>query len=215
MIELQLYDASIADIDEKLFDFLFKQLPTHIQQVALDHHHWQDKRNIVIGKTILKNWLTDNNKVETLNKLEYETKERPYFANANFDFNISHSKEIVACAFGSNRIGLDLEKHRNIEVQHFQKYFNANELLQIMTAEKPLSQFFRFWTIKEAAIKHNGKGVSVLAKTSIVNEEQLICEQALLYYKCIDIGDFFSCSIVNQSLIENYTIKWLTIDDLL
>ncbi|MCB9034310.1 MAG: 4'-phosphopantetheinyl transferase superfamily protein [Chitinophagales bacterium] len=215
MIEIQLFNATEQIVDEKLFDFLFHQLPLSMQKDVIAHTHWQDKCNIVVGKTILKNWLKDNNKVATLNNLQYEQKERPFFINVDFDFNISHSKEIVACAFSNNRVGLDIEKYRNIEVNHFQKYFNANELLQIMTAEKPLQQFFKFWTIKEAAIKYNGNGVAVLGDTEILDNEKVKCKEKILYYQLRNIVDGFSCCVVSKNEIEAIDIKVLSVEDLL
>jgi 4'-phosphopantetheinyl transferase len=80
-------------------------------------------------------------------------------------FNVSHSGEMVVCAFTlSRRIGVDVELvRRDFNVEEIaERFFSAAERLVIrnLPAEQRYEGFFRCWTRKEAYIKAIGEGLS-------------------------------------------------------
>jgi len=77
---------------------------------------------------------------------------KPQFTIQNLNFNISHSKNMVAVAFDSDDIGLDIEfiKPRNIE--KFSKRFKMNF--------KTEAEFYQYWTCFEAQYKSKSQNLA-------------------------------------------------------
>lgn len=82
-------------------------------------------------------------------------------------FNISHSKELIACAITRNdAVGIDVEAidpDENI-LSIADQYFSKQEifdLLRLHTIEQRIHHFFNLWTLKESYIKACGLGLSL------------------------------------------------------
>lgn len=83
---------------------------------------------------------------------------KPYFKHyPSFNFNISHSENILAVAFSDSPVGIDVEKIRDVNLKIAQKYFSEEEKKLAHNND----DFFYVWTRKEAYIKQSGKGLSV------------------------------------------------------
>ncbi len=80
-----------------------------------------------------------------------------------FPFNITHSGHVIACAVmqGDGLIGIDCEKIRPIEVIKFSKQFSPTEMQWILSAPNPQIRFFDAWTMKEAVMKADGRGMRI------------------------------------------------------
>ena len=80
-----------------------------------------------------------------------------------FDFNLSHTRELVACAVGEGVFGIDVEnsaRPTNITAVA-RTVFTADEQAQLAAHKEPRRYFFELWTIKEAYIKARGLGFSL------------------------------------------------------
>ncbi|MCY6958996.1 4'-phosphopantetheinyl transferase family protein [Clostridium brassicae] len=90
---------------------------------------------------------------------------KPYVEKIkNFHFNISHSGEYVAVAISKQKVGIDIEKIKNIDYFDIaENFFTNKELKYIMRPNKQesLERFYDIWTLKESYIKFNGKGLSI------------------------------------------------------
>ncbi len=80
-------------------------------------------------------------------------------------FNISHSRGGIVCGICQNlEIGVDLEDiRRNVDLGIARRFFADTEvefLNQIPNSEKK-KMFFDIWTLKEAYIKAEGKGLAI------------------------------------------------------
>jgi 4'-phosphopantetheinyl transferase len=91
---------------------------------------------------------------------------KPRLADAAVDlrFNLSHAGEraLLAVTCGQE-VGVDIERHRSIEVGDLARRFFAPsecQALQALGSSEQLSAFFRCWTRKEAFIKALGDGLS-------------------------------------------------------
>lgn len=93
---------------------------------------------------------------------------RPFCANASndpvFDFNISHSKEHIACALwiGKGRVGIDVEEPMTSQraLSLIRRYCTNGEhnLLKTLSNEQCALEFTRIWTVREAIAKQEGRG---------------------------------------------------------
>lgn len=81
---------------------------------------------------------------------------KPYFKNRpDFHFNISHSGNLIAVAFSSSPVGVDIEKLRDANLKIAKRYFSSEEKDYV----KNYQDFFYVWTRKEAYLKRTGTGL--------------------------------------------------------
>lgn len=92
-------------------------------------------------------------------------KGKPYLLDSDLQFNLSHSGHWVALAVARGlSLGLDLEtrqrQHSLLEIA--QRYYHPLEQtqLQSLPKEQQADYFYRLWTLKEAALKAIGAGIS-------------------------------------------------------
>lgn len=85
---------------------------------------------------------------------------KPHVDGLHFSF--SRSGEFAALALSTAQsVGVDIEEQRPINVQLLaDHHFSAAEARALVSAEKPLDDFYRLWTRKEAVLKAYGLGVS-------------------------------------------------------
>jgi 4'-phosphopantetheinyl transferase len=81
-------------------------------------------------------------------------------------FNISHCRDFVVCAIGSNcELGVDLEKTRDLsEIESIiQNHLTPQEkeVIQSFANKDQVEKFYELWTLKEAFIKAKGHGHSL------------------------------------------------------
>lgn len=95
---------------------------------------------------------------------------RPEISEASilpdFSFNLSHTQNIIVCAVTkSGTLGIDVEhvlKDRPLQrlSDRFFSYQEANFLNNLNEIERT-TYFYKIWTLKEAFIKAEGKGLSI------------------------------------------------------
>ena len=75
-------------------------------------------------------------------------------------FNITHCKEMAACAIATKEIGIDIEGVRKFSPAILKRVLTLKEKEQLEGTKQKEEMFFRFWTLKESFIKAIGKGLS-------------------------------------------------------
>jgi len=89
---------------------------------------------------------------------------------------LAHSGEIVMAVFSGVECGIDVEHQRPLDALGLaDRFFSHEESLFLATLDKETLEeiFFRFWTMREAAIKADGRGMgSLLSSTRIPVESQ-------------------------------------------
>jgi 4'-phosphopantetheinyl transferase len=86
----------------------------------------------------------------------------PNFSKLNLQFNISHTRGLVACAIAYNDVGVDIERvDQEIDLGIAHSYFSPEEVRALVSApqSQQVKMFFRFWSLKEAFIKATGEGL--------------------------------------------------------
>lgn len=88
---------------------------------------------------------------------------KPYISGVEgFDFNISHSGDLIVYASGRRPLGVDVEMEKSIKPEKFRRFFSETEMEMLSCDPEPEKLFFRMWTIKEAFSKMIGIGISIL-----------------------------------------------------
>jgi 4'-phosphopantetheinyl transferase len=140
-----------------------KQLPLLFLDKANKFRRWQDAQAFLIGKLLLKRGLSEFGFQDyLLENLQYNAFNRPYISAREIDFNISHAGQYVICALSKqHRVGVDIEQVHPVDLQDFAGCFTARELDRLSRSSEFLFDFFNIWTIKEAAIKADGRGLQI------------------------------------------------------
>ena len=96
-----------------------------------------------------------------------------YLQDKHIEMSISHSGEIVVVAVSNQKIGVDIEKITPIKnsIFYYSEFFSEDEMKIIYSAERKAEIFTRFWTRKEALLKHHGKGIEALSEFSYFDEK--------------------------------------------
>lgn len=162
------YTKSSAFEAQITLEVLLKQLPEHFSARALRYQFPEDAYNFVLGRLMLKKALkTLGLPVECLNEMTYNEEGKPLIDGISF--SISHSQDLVACAFcATGNIGLDVEFPRDITRTHFRHCFNDQEWA-LIEKDESRHTFYQYWTQKEAILKANGVGLAHLLAIDIKN----------------------------------------------
>lgn len=147
-------------------DFLADQLPGSMMDQAKKYRRWQDAQAYLLGKFLLihgsKRYGFDNT---ILRSIQYTRNNRPYIPGF-CDFNISHAGKYVLCAMSpGSRVGIDIENIHVVDFHDFKNCFTTAEFTKINTSHDRYREFFKYWTIKEAVIKADGRGLSIPLNT--------------------------------------------------
>jgi 4'-phosphopantetheinyl transferase len=164
---ITIYYAKSSTFEAQItLDALLKYLPETFSERALRYQFSQDAYNFTLGRLLLKKALKALSLPEThLNELICNEEGKPLIKGISF--SISHSQDLVACAFSSTgNVGLDVEFPRNIKRAHFRHCFNEQEWALIQE-DKTMHTFYQFWTQKEAILKANGVGLAHLLAIDI------------------------------------------------
>lgn len=132
-----------------------------MQQEVLRYRQEGDRRRVLLGRLLLARGLSRFGMPDPLAAFERDGNGRPRIAGAP-DFNISHSGEMAACAFGADglRVGLDLEAAgRQLRPDDFSRYFPPEIWERIAGGADPVRSFLGFWTRAESALKAHGTGL--------------------------------------------------------
>lgn len=158
MIEVTI--ANIEEISKDTYKDFFSILPQKMQEEVSKYRLEKDRQRTLAGKMLLLSYL-EKNTLFNLSHIEKTHYHKPYIKGSDITFNISHSGKYVVCAFSlSNTIGIDIEQiSLQVNLDDFKEVLLENELNKIQSSKKPFQEFYTVWTIKEALLKAEGKGL--------------------------------------------------------
>ncbi|MEL3970723.1 4'-phosphopantetheinyl transferase superfamily protein [Rossellomorea oryzaecorticis] len=95
-------------------------------------------------------------------------------------FNLSHSANYIIAAFSEYRIGVDIERIRNINLKIARNMFTQEEydyITKTSSDKMKLMHFYQIWTLKESYMKAVGKGLTLpLDSFSVVRGSKVLKE---------------------------------------
>lgn len=105
-------------------------------------------------------------------KIERNAAGKPILAGKNDVFlNLSHDGDLAVCAVHERPVGIDVEFVEEKNWRQFHRFFTEEEMQRIETAAVPAREFFTLWTIREAFVKADGRGIALLDKDFSVDYE--------------------------------------------
>lgn len=140
---------------EAYFDKLGKKRIEHI----LRNSKAEDRaRSLGAALLLLFALQNEMSVIEILPDFDYIRNAKPYLKQyPNLYFNISHTKNMVACAISDEEVGVDIEHKREIKEITINNVFTEQEK---QIAKYEMEGYIRLWTMKEAYAKLSGKGVA-------------------------------------------------------
>jgi len=191
---------------DNIWNDYFFRLPTYIQEKISRYIRWQDQHAGLFGKILLSEGLNlYSGSSLSLDDLLYNQFGRP-FINSNIDFNISHSGEYVVCAVtDKGRVGIDIEKIREIDLSDFRRYMTDDEWQKIKEAEQPNEKFYEYWTMKESVMKAEGKGLSIPLTDILFDDKKATFHKRIWFLNEIFFESCYKCFLASNS--ENSDIQ--------
>lgn len=141
-----------------------------------------------------------------VSEIAYTEYGRPYLS-IPLNFSISHSDILVYCGITQHvRIGVDVEKIRDIDICEFDDQFNDWELQAINGASDKYKEFFRYWTIKEALVKADGRGLSLDLK-NIKVDNVVMLDKSVWFVRPIESSPDYMAHLASDSPIDQLIYK--------
>ena len=174
-------------------------LPAFLGEKILRYRRWEDRQAVLVGKLLLREVLAKRGYApDCLERLRFDSYGRPHLEE-NVDFNISHSGEFVLCAVASGgRVGVDVERVRDLDISQFHKYFSAESWQEITASENRPQSFFDHWTMRESVIKADGRGLSIPLKKLHVEEGAVALDGKNWFLKKLDLAPGYSCHLATD-----------------
>lgn len=191
---------SEADIEKEL-----KLLPCCIRLKNQRYKPLHKKQEHLIGVKLLQHGLKRLHLTSlAISQLRYDLNGRPSISS-NVDFNISHTRNIAVCAINFHgKVGIDVEKIRNVDYASFNHYLCSAELESISNAHNPTLEFFKFWTAKESFVKFDGRGMKIPFLDIMVEKNSAFFNEnryVLQYLNIVKNYVIAVCSIQKEDII--------------
>ncbi len=132
---------------------------------AMQYKQEKDRRLCVWSFLLLRYALFEEYKTLTVPQWRYDENGKPYDAQSQYFFNISHCDCAVACAVDTHEVGVDVQDNRPISAAVIQKVCSESEIAALRNSNEPEKLFAAFWASKEAFGKQNGNGIGYDLKT--------------------------------------------------
>lgn len=183
------------------------------------YHKYQRKLEDEILNYGLKNMFDIDGTRKIIEKGKYG---KPYLKGMEqYQYNISNTDGMVACALSEVAVGVDVEKKRDFPRNILRKCTSAQETAYILETgdeKQKAERFFRLWTLKESYIKMTGEGMRIPLKEvefciSEKETEMNVTEDADI--RCSKEGKFYQKDQRDYWLSlctrEAVTVQWILV----
>ncbi|AKK72535.1 4'-phosphopantetheinyl transferase family protein [Chryseobacterium gallinarum] len=173
----------------------------------LKYRRWQDAQLSLLGRVLLRHGLKSYYNIEDA-EIGFLSGHKPFLKEHNIYFNISHSKNLVACAISDFPVGIDVEfSDPSINYQDFKFQMTPAEFENVDGSADKINTFFTYWTEKEAVIKAHGDGMMIpLDSFEILHNECSIDGKKFFTKKVFIDEQYLSCIASNDPVIKTKEI---------
>lgn len=203
-MNLTVYKADVSSmVGQGLLPLLLEKLPSSLEARALRYKSDLSAYHYVVGRLLLEQGLNNSGSDADLEKIIYSENGKPILPNVHF--NISHSHQLVICAFANEgELGVDLEKIESIDFTDFDSMFSAREWTIIKGVSDPIKLFYKYWTRKESIIKALGFKLSYLHQIGLdVSKDEIVLEGKKWYLRDLDFGHGYAGAVCSEHKIES------------
>ncbi len=141
-------------------DTLLHALPEQRRRQLLAIHNPQARRQGTLAYLLLCHALRTACAIDSPPTFSFLPNGKPLLAETPWlHFNLSHSRNAVACALATSPVGVDIESLRHASPALVARTMSPEEAQQILSSPCPDEEFTRLWTRKEASLKLTGQGL--------------------------------------------------------
>ena len=198
-------------IDESRHKFLMDRylnaFSEDFKEDVLKYRRWQDAQLSLLGRVLLQHGLSAHYGINEAD-IGRLPNNKPFLKGHPIHFNISHSKNLVACVIADFPIGIDIEfSDETINYLDFEFQMTAGEFEEIHQSEDKISSFFSYWTKKEAVLKAEGSGMMISLDSFEILNNECVIEGKKFFTKEFFIDKRYHCCIASEDLsIKNKSI---------
>lgn len=180
-----------------------------------------DRISTLLGLRLLKLCAQDENMPDfKLSDIQYPDSGKPVWqskTNHKFDFNISHSDNLVVVAASKKmKVGVDVEKIRELKRLNFKMVMRPEELAKIH--ETP-GLFFDMWSKKEAVVKAADTAGIMRMRDVVLKKDMANLDERQWHLKPVakqmNLDNQFSVHLATSAPVDNLIIKHVFLDELL
>lgn len=138
------------------------RLPDRLHEDILRFRRTQDRLQRLVARHLLGEALRTCGlqRCSDLNGWRQDRWGRPCLEGVEANFSLSHSDAWVVCALAPHaRVGVDIETYRFLELDSVRAYLTPAELERIGRAARPEHEALRCWSLREALLKADGRGL--------------------------------------------------------
>lgn len=187
MIFVYLYYNKLTknDLNTKLSSF-----PVLIQERINKHKRLNSRLNSLAGYLLLQQALKEQNL--DLQNLQFSVAGKPYLANSEVSFSISHNTNWVGVCLMNKigKIGIDIQAFKIFEpIESTFAFFSTVEQQAILNSKTPQKTLIDYWSKKEALIKAEGEQMFEVANYTNTTEAHCQWKGTTFYWTWIS-SDF-------------------------
>lgn len=162
----RIYIADISVLkDSSVFEKLLRTVPEYRQKKAMSFKFAKGKMQSLGVGLLLRKACEDAGFAGADEHIAYGENEKPYLADCDVQFNLSHSGERVMCVISPFEVGCDVEIIKGNRGRLAERFFLPEESTWIKhfeSLEMQTEAFYRLWTLKECYMKVTGRGMSLM-----------------------------------------------------
>ncbi len=184
-----LYAADVSVLsDPRLYEAAYAGVSAARREKA-DRYYFAKDRYLSIGaEVLLRHAIRAEGICESSVVFSYGEHGKPYLADADVFFSLSHSGDFAVCAVSNREAGCDVEKIAAANIQVAKRFFCGTEYEDI--ASQPTQKarddmFYRYWTLKESFIKATGLGMKLS-----LNSFQIVRGSGISVVQSVDGRDY-------------------------
>lgn len=162
----RIYIADISVLkDSSVFEKLLRTVPEYRQKKAMSFKFAKGKMQSLGVGLLLRKACEDAGFADADEHIAYGENEKPYLADCDVQFNLSHSGERVMGVISPFEVGCDVEIIKGDRGRLAERFFLPEESAWIKhfeSLEMQTEAFYRLWTLKECYMKVTGRGMSLM-----------------------------------------------------
>lgn len=213
--ELYVWILEVNSFSDSKLMRLFNFLSVEEKNKANNYHFEIDRKRYILGRAVLKQLISKYTKRDIHSiQFGYNSSKKPFLIpnNNNLQFNLTHSRELIAIAFRFDedvKIGIDIE-HIDPDYDYdliLRDYFTEQE--KGLISEFGYPAFFKIWTRKEALFKAEGIGLTdEMRWISVIRKKGMSSLKAFnqtFYCKTMHYDLKYYLSIVSNKSLKSVT----------
>ncbi|MDH6250818.1 4'-phosphopantetheinyl transferase [Chryseobacterium sp. H1D6B] len=189
---------------------LFDQLPDSVKQSVERYQDPEDRLARKISKLLLETLIRKSSPYQSFfwNLYKKDSFSKPYVEGSEFDFSVSHSKNLItACLSANGKCGIDIEFIKPLDIEIYNDFLHPQEIKYIGSHQNPQTAFYEIWVKKEASLKASGFGISKDLAGIDAHKEIIVIDDQQYFTQPLALSSEYISYIASDVRITNLQLK--------